>query len=719
MQDKRNRDPEVTACFTFDKIYTFIDKCKNFLSSCANAFDDTYKNYNINIPEIVGTISAKQLDDVLQLYKHLTCEDLESTFRAYKALIEFNNLFKLVNNNYEHKMINVRELFFDAVVAWLDDRDSSAEQYLYNAIKVDNFERLSNVSHFTSSLVDLFCFFSLSINFIKHLSWSNEVDVIHFNQRLYGNMFKYLRKYSDIMINMLELELKKEPTISEKIDKEKTEKNLSKYNNKNALDEPVKNNSDLKIRPIICSLVANIMEIKHKMRVLLSTDKSGVGFKINGDKKVSSTQTVDIPKTMTLRSQRLIRNSFVPVKISIDTLEVSSYKNIFLSAMCIKLVYNGETILLTKPFMNSVFKTTELNVAVWVNLTEGIESEITSFDVSKVKKGISSKLEVSLNKLTYENNWNVNTDKVLSSANIEIDWSSTEETTQYVILPGYGKLSIRMTTIPFEDRLEKLPSIIDWMVDNKIEEALKIISSDIASCYRVKLKPVSYKFKNISKEYINKMINSLEVLEKKRKSIANTITSLIPQRQIDQELVSKELIPVFLFLNENLETIVCDFPLKISVNLISKIWDDILLINESLIVPLDVELKRDKAAWSEERIKFLTITLQLLYLFFDCDGEGLSPAELYTPRYIHLTNLIRDYFLPRKTLIEKSKNIIQNFKANHHAQIAPKDNQSIVIQSQNDNAIEKQSTITNNDDATQTSDNKIIDNSALNIRFKQ
>lgn len=648
---------------TYQKVEKYTLKLKEFLSSCLFHLNDTLRDV-IRIPQIVASQSATEIQEVLFKYKSNSGENVEDTFKAYDTIRDFIKVCKVASPDSASK-ICLRDNFFEGVISWLDTAEMEMEKWVINAIKVDNFQIIATNTYHSTSVIDMFSCFSGYVNFIKNLDWNNKEDEQLFNERLYGNMLKCLKMYTAKMIFLIKEELDSPKSDAPLKTLREVEKSTGPYTSvinheSNVIDHRVSgnkkytlNSGDMKVTSLICAYLSNINAINSKIETLFGANKALIKFdpKTSGSRRLSE---IPIPKTLSLRAQRQIKNSFIPVKVHIDKLESTVVKFPHLMPVSVRLSYNGSIIMSTKPLVQQ--PCTEYNESAWINLSDSIDSDTTTFNPAK-GKSIYSKLEISIVKIICENGSIDTNEDIMASTLIDIDWFTDDEKIMLISIPECGKLTIKLSPISYNLRLAIFPTIVNWLVETSTNEAQTIIAQKIASVYRSHVKTISHKFKSISKDYINKMFNSIEMLEKNKKSFANSINSIIPQQQIDQEIVSQEIGPVLSVLNANLERIVSECPLTPAIKLISKIWDYIMLANESLLVPLDIESRKEKSAWSQDRVKFLEITIQILYVFFECDGEGLSKEELDTPRYKHVQKIIKDYFEPRKVLYSKKKDM--------------------------------------------------------------
>ena len=138
-------------------------------------------------------------------------------------------------------------------------------------------------------------------------------------------------------------------------------------------------------------------------------------------------------------------------------------------------------------------------------------------------------------------------------------------------------------------------------------------------------------------------------------------TSIAPQTTAAD--IENALQPLFAYFDENFATMKTTLTDATMVAVMTRLWKEVLMAIESLLVPPLSEKPSDKKALTEREIDVVYKWLQLLCDFFnarDEDGEVLGvPAEvLRSPKYHELASLNFFYFDSTENLIRTSERIV-------------------------------------------------------------
>lgn len=127
--------------------------------------------------------------------------------------------------------------------------------------------------------------------------------------------------------------------------------------------------------------------------------------------------------------------------------------------------------------------------------------------------------------------------------------------------------------------------------------------------------------------------------------------------------VENALQPLFAYFDENFATMKTTLTEATMVAVMTRLWKEVLLAIEVLLVPPLSEKLSDKKPLTEKELDVVYKWLQLLFDFFnarDEDGEVLGvPAEvLRSPKYHELASLNFFYFDSTENLIRTSERIV-------------------------------------------------------------
>ena len=127
--------------------------------------------------------------------------------------------------------------------------------------------------------------------------------------------------------------------------------------------------------------------------------------------------------------------------------------------------------------------------------------------------------------------------------------------------------------------------------------------------------------------------------------------------------IENALQPLFAYFDENFATMKATLTDATMVAVMTRLWKEVLMAIESLLVPPLSEKPSDKKPLTEKELDVVYRWLQLLFDFFnarDEDGEVLGvPAEvLRSPKYHELASLNFFYFDSTDNLIRTSERIV-------------------------------------------------------------
>ncbi|CAO3590690.1 unnamed protein product [Absidia cylindrospora] len=166
-----------------ENLLTLADKLiKEYVSLTNKKFKTPLKDI-INVP---GIIMARQMPyfalEIENWSYSPECKSapIEVTFELYQKVLSLKRLYDQHGPKNKAALFKVESWFLAHVRRWLITTNNATPDWVENAIKQDEFTRINDNTLHSSSIVDLFSMFHQAIDFIHNLQWLNELQRCRF-----------------------------------------------------------------------------------------------------------------------------------------------------------------------------------------------------------------------------------------------------------------------------------------------------------------------------------------------------------------------------------------------------------------------------------------------------------------------------------------------------------------------------------------------------------
>jgi hypothetical protein len=142
-----------------------------------------------------------------------------------------------------------------------------------------------------------------------------------------------------------------------------------------------------------------------------------------------------------------------------------------------------------------------------------------------------------------------------------------------------------------------------------------------------------------AKSFFSSLTSSVQYSE-------NTAAGALISQALTETEADTALAPLTDYLNKNFELLCVSLPPSMAQEAIRRIWDETLVILESVVIPpLYGPIDKERRIFNLRQISLLEKTLKILKAFFHADGEGMGIPILYleTTKYLDISNIISRY----------------------------------------------------------------------------
>ncbi|CAO3587279.1 unnamed protein product [Absidia cylindrospora] len=164
-------------------LLTLADKLiKEYVSLTNKKFKTPLKDI-INVP---GIIMARQMPYFaleIENWSYMPdCKSapIEVTFELYHKVLSLKRLYDQHGPKNKAALFKVESWFLSHIRRWLIATNNATLEWVENAIKQDEFVRINDTTLHSSSIVDLFSMFHQAVDFVQNLQWPNELQHCRF-----------------------------------------------------------------------------------------------------------------------------------------------------------------------------------------------------------------------------------------------------------------------------------------------------------------------------------------------------------------------------------------------------------------------------------------------------------------------------------------------------------------------------------------------------------
>ncbi|KAI8333569.1 hypothetical protein BC941DRAFT_433809 [Chlamydoabsidia padenii] len=187
-------------------LLTLADKLiKELVSLATKKFKTPIKGV-LSIPGIVMTIQMPYFALEMENWAYLPAArdaPIEVTFNLYHKVLSLKRLYDQYGPQQKAALFKVESWFLSHVRRWLKTTDAATPEWVGNAIKQDNFKPTNNITMHSSSIVDLFSLFHQAVDFVQKLQWPNEYQRCRFMTALSKVIGVALTQYTYAVEDMI------------------------------------------------------------------------------------------------------------------------------------------------------------------------------------------------------------------------------------------------------------------------------------------------------------------------------------------------------------------------------------------------------------------------------------------------------------------------------------------------------------------------------------
>ncbi|RYP24747.1 hypothetical protein DL765_000293 [Monosporascus sp. GIB2] len=551
--------------------------------------------------------------------------DVQDGFDLYKELVEIRRIHRSSLPNAPFTF-DVEELLVDFVWRWIRTVEVRVEEYVEEAIKQDSFQvRSQGPDHITldserhsHSVIDMFQLFHQTADQLFKLEWDNDLHHARFMTALARIFSNGIAKYCEIVDQKFIKEMDTpRPSEQEAIAAAQTAQGKFMQYAKDAW------NSKEKIEPFqfYSESLVKLNNIEWAMQELDKLEKS-----MNVDACVRILEKVDGPKKQVKRPAKYV--------FTIKIVEAEDLK------ACDPNGLSDPYVVLVDEYQKRLHRTR----IITKNLNPRWDESV---DVI-----VSSPLNVVATIWDYDM---FGDHDFVGRTSLKLDplhFSDYLPREFWLDLDTQGRILLRVSMEGERDDIQ--------FYYGKAFRHLKRTERDMVRKITDKL--TRYIHTSLSREALAKLTKTnLTTQFTSMFSSMNKRASVAPQTTPAD--VENALQPLFTYFNENFAIMKTTLTDATMVAVMTRLWKEVLLAIESLLVPPLSDKPSDKKPLGEKELDVVYRWLQLLYDFFnarDEDGEALGvPAEnLRSPKYHELASLNFFYFDSTENLIRTSERIV-------------------------------------------------------------
>ncbi|KAJ3407368.1 hypothetical protein HDV05_005479 [Chytridiales sp. JEL 0842] len=243
---------------------------------------------------------------------------------------------------------------------------------------------------------------------------------------------------------------------------------------------------------------------------------------------------------------------------------------------------------------------------------------------------------------------------VVGSAQFSVDIGLCESNGGVVVNVAGGKILLKVEVAKWE-AIDIVQERILYVNERCIDDMMDKLVLKICHDLRTRLKDLSAH----QKKSVVLMNNITSAISKNSKSLLSSFKSThTSSNQPTQpttfsssssalpteDQVHAQLSPLLSFLDANLGAIAEAMPDSLSRRIVARLWERVMEVGMSLLVPSLGYDDKEKKAWEEGRVAFLKFTIEIIKSFFYSDGDGVPLHVLdSTDAYTSLKSIIQYY----------------------------------------------------------------------------
>ncbi|CAO3703440.1 unnamed protein product [Rhizopus stolonifer] len=128
---------------------------------------------------------------------------IELTFELYDKVLTLKRLYDQYGPKQKSALFKVESWFLTHVRRWMRSTNEATPEWVRNAIKQDEFKPINETTLHSSSVVDLFTMFHQAVEFVQNLEWPNRLQDCKFNTALSKVIGVALEQYTMELEDMI------------------------------------------------------------------------------------------------------------------------------------------------------------------------------------------------------------------------------------------------------------------------------------------------------------------------------------------------------------------------------------------------------------------------------------------------------------------------------------------------------------------------------------
>ncbi|ORY17037.1 hypothetical protein LY90DRAFT_517669 [Neocallimastix californiae] len=578
----------------------------NLINLIVNDLEDNEKYYKkafsreANITKLTAKVYIEKfLTEFINIKKYLQAPEAlqysDVAFNLFNELLYLEDYYKKTVPSLKNIFINrssetignesiIEAYFYPFIQKWLHDLDKQTSEWVEKSIAEDDYQNntIYNIQH-SSSIVKLFDMIYNELNFIKDLRWNNLYQYQSFLLTFSKTINKTIDQYCELI---KEGEIKSSP-------KEKSDNQVYIVSNDT------------------CTKLCNI--------------------------EVAQLKLADIYREI----NELIKENYITDEESMDDINNSVVSGIFLLQ-----IFSGENL---TPCNNDGFS----NPYVVIRIPG-------SPDNMDNKGRNNEKDDYGKEKLSTENNDNVaigsvdfNRGRLVAKSSVVHDTLNPiwDETFQVSICPTTSldiKVYNKNSNFLIENEVcgtgtIKLSSIYNnhqthdiWVeLEPQGRVLVRLTKMGNSENLEFHLKQATHHLKRCRDDFVRAIVNRmvpymrivLYKMIKDQEAVQSMVTAtgqnvLDPISMLECET---SLAPLTRYLNKNLQTLCLGLSPKMAKIVITKIWCEVLIIIENIMIPqLFGPIEKDRKMLNPRQLAVIDNAFKILYSFFHADGQGMG-----------------------------------------------------------------------------------------------
>ncbi|KAG2181874.1 hypothetical protein INT44_008690 [Umbelopsis vinacea] len=201
---------------TYDKqsddltnLLNLADKLSKELTAVAKKFKGPIMD-RLFLPGIVMTKQMPYFALEIENWAHspdVHTVPIKVIFDLYHKVLKLKNLYDRFGPSKKAALFKVESWFLLHVRRWLKTTDAETPEWVNNAIVQDQFQRINETTEHSSSVVDLFSMFHQAVDFVQGLEWPNDNQYFRFMTVLSKVIGKALEQYTTTLETMFSADM--------------------------------------------------------------------------------------------------------------------------------------------------------------------------------------------------------------------------------------------------------------------------------------------------------------------------------------------------------------------------------------------------------------------------------------------------------------------------------------------------------------------------------